>query len=304
MSDGHFILLVAALMASAQGDSSCTIALKEESWADYQVAKFTTGRARKYWCQANCPVSATLADDHAICPYFNPSTVSSSCNAFSFAWTPPSSCNQGYSGAGCPPVFAPGMGDDCVSCAKSARQCSTCSAAVLCSSTNGFSVTHDGVTNSLGGCDNSNSELTSCDGSGTACGYLCTASCNTPGNCDLVGQEEVVTRCERTIVDDPNAPCNLGACENSCMADFLERVQQGGVSGWTNVYPLQTPCFPSDAEVRFANGTHGRIESLEVGDRILAAQTDGTLGVDTVRQLELNRRHMLVGGEPREVGAT
>lgn len=234
------VLTVFSAYLRARCDGSCTVVPMEEPWADYQVARLSTGRARKYWCQANCPVAASVSDGQAICPFFDPSGAAQNCSDFSFSEA--SSCNQGFSGAACPPAFGP-TGGGCLSCVQSEMQCSTCGSAALCSKTNGFSVSQNGVTNSLGGCDNSVSELTSCAGRETSpCGYVCTGRCErgftSSWNCNLEGETEVITRCERATVDDANAGCDVGACDNGCMSVFLRQVQAGEISGWELSYPL------------------------------------------------------------------
>ena len=122
------------------------------------------------------------------------------------------------------------MGSDCIDCVRSEMLCSTCNAAAICSQSNGFSVSRSGVTGSLGTCDHSDGELTTCAGrEATPCGYLCTG------------------RCERTTVDDPEAECDLRSCENGCLSAFLVQVEKGNVTGWDLSFPLGTTSGASSA---------------------------------------------------------
>ena len=263
----HVMALFLLLPSTALGAGSCTVVPMEESWSDYTFA--TTNRARRYWCQANCPVAETVTDSHAICPFFDLTQTAQACNQ---SWSTPPSCNHGFTTAACPPAFVShpgdpsGPGSTCLGCVQSQMQCSTCNAAALCSTTNGFSVSHKGVTGSTGSCDHSDGELTTCStsgsggggvlppgrrlgGNGNACGYLCTGHCergfSSSWNCNTESQANVVTRCERAVRDSPSAGCGMVAnemsewvCDNGCMALFLQQVQAGQVSGWDISYPL------------------------------------------------------------------
>merc|ERR1711933_496644 len=88
-----FILTSLSVYSQVLGDGSCIVVPKEEAWSDYQVARITTGRARKYWCQVNCPAHNSLTDGKAICPFFDPSVAAANCSDFSVSQA--SSCNQG-----------------------------------------------------------------------------------------------------------------------------------------------------------------------------------------------------------------
>jgi len=50
------------------------------------------------------------------------------------------------------------------------------------------------------------------------------------------------------------------------------------------------PCFPSDAMVTMADGTHSRVDALKEGDEIVAATADGALSTDTVSLLSIAKR--------------
>ena len=57
----------------------------------------------------------------------------------------------------------------------------------------------------------------------------------------------MITRCERTTVDDPEAECDLRSCENGCLSAFLVQVEKGNVTGWDLSFPLGTTSGASSA---------------------------------------------------------
>jgi len=60
-------------------------------------------------------------------------------------------------------------------------------------------------------------------------------------------------------------------------------LQRGTDTGFTS----SNPCFPSDAQVVLASGVAARIDSIQPGDKILAAAADGSLYHDTVSRWSL-----------------
>ena len=231
-------LLLLGLSAGAAADGSCVVV---------PMAGTDHAGSKKSWCQVNCPVAGSVTDGHAICPFYDPSSAAASCGGDGFSAGAAEGCNQGFSPAACPP-----MGSDCIDCVRSEMLCSTCNAAAICSQSNGFSVSRSGVTGSLGTCDHSDGELTTCAGrEATPCGYLCTGRCergfSSSWRCDFAGDEQVITRCERTTVDDPEAECDLRSCENGCLSAFLVQVEKGNVTGWDLSFPLGTTSGASSA---------------------------------------------------------
>lgn len=247
-------LLLLLSAATVHGGGSCTVVPKGETG-------WPINRPRRYWCQVNCPVANSKNDSHELCPFYSQTSASQNCGADGFAVSTATSCNQGYSGAACPPA-----GSGCIDCVRSEMQCTACDDASLCSQTNGFSVTSNGVTSDLGSCDHSDGELTTCDGrERSACGYVCTGHCergfSSSWKCNFAareGSEQLISRCERKVVDDSTAECDLSACDNGCMSAFLVRVQAGNISGWDLSYPL---------------GTTGGAASAQLGRATLLAAT-------------------------------